>query len=79
MLQQYETLQFEGNILTYLPGKCFKVYKIIANNIKKTLIVESLFYSDKVWAPVPYTASHFVQEQPRPIKKTVSYPLKNFS
>ena len=34
MLEWYETLQFEGNLLAYLPRKYFIVYKMIAKNKK---------------------------------------------
>ena len=32
MLMQYETLQFESNLLAYLPGKYYTVYKMIVKN-----------------------------------------------
>ena len=32
MQEQNETLQFEGDLLTYLSGKYFTVYMMIGNN-----------------------------------------------
>ena len=32
ILEYYETLQFDGNLLTCLPRKYFIVYNMIANN-----------------------------------------------
>ena len=32
ILRQYETMQFENNLLVYLTGKCFTVSEMIANN-----------------------------------------------
>ena len=35
MIDQYETLQLENDLLTYLPGKCLTVYKVMAKNTKQ--------------------------------------------
>ena len=62
----YETMQFEGDLLIYLPGKYWTVYKMIENN-KKKLIADFLFRKNcpkLVWAPTPYTAPNFVWEHP---------------
>ena len=32
ILRQYETMQFENNLLAYLTGKCFTVSEMIANS-----------------------------------------------
>lgn len=33
-MEEYETLQFEGNLLTNLPGKYFSAYKMMVNSKK---------------------------------------------
>lgn len=38
ILEQFETLQIEGNLFAYLPGNYFTVWMIVNN--KKTLIVD---------------------------------------
>ena len=38
-IKYYETLQFEGNLLTFLPRKYLIIYKMNAND-EKTLIVD---------------------------------------
>ena len=48
-------MQFEDNLLTYLPRKYFIVYKMIANN-KKTLIIVGC------WVFTTCTAAHFASE-----------------
>ena len=55
ILEQYKTLQFEGNLLTCLPCKCFTDNKMI---LKK--LMADFFCQDLVWAPIPYTTYHFV-------------------
>ena len=35
ILEHYKTLQFDGDLLTYLQGNFFSVNKVVANN-KKT-------------------------------------------
>ena len=40
-LQILKTLKFEGDLLTYLTGKYFTIYKMAANNTKNLL---SIFY-----------------------------------
>ena len=41
-MEEYETLQFEGNLLTNLPGKYFSAYKVMVNSKKS---VDYRFFS----------------------------------
>ena len=41
-MEEYETQQFEGNLLTNLPGKYFSAYKMMVNSKKS---VDYRFFS----------------------------------
>lgn len=53
ILEQFKTLQIEGNLFAYLPGNYFTVWMIVNN--KKTLIVDFLFAQ-------PSLGTHFVHD-----------------
>ena len=57
MLDEYETLQFQGVFTDDQPGKFFKTHNITNN--KKTLILPPK-KKNLVWVPMPCRASYFI-------------------
>ena len=58
MLDEYETLQFQGVFTDDQPGKFFKTHNITNN--KKTLIPPPPRKKNLVWVPMPCRASYFI-------------------
>lgn len=59
MLDEYETLQFQGVFTDDQPGKFFKTHNITNN--KKTLIPPPpKKKKNLVWVPMPCRASYFI-------------------